>query len=80
MLQLLFAVAFSAVPLTLYIPPIRSFNLFVHTIQLFLRDSTLFSVRTFPRIRLALSRIFNSILHITWLDLVVGFSMWLFPC
>ncbi|CAA0808899.1 Unknown protein [Striga hermonthica] len=33
MLHLFFAVAFSAVPLTLYIPPVRSFNLFVETME-----------------------------------------------
>ncbi|KAL2320787.1 hypothetical protein Fmac_029756 [Flemingia macrophylla] len=66
MLQLVFAVAFSAVPLTLYIPPIRSLNLFVHTIQTFLQDSSFFSLRAFLRIRLAIARIFNSIIHITW--------------
>ncbi|XLT61553.1 hypothetical protein HN873_018077 [Arachis hypogaea] len=62
MLQVVFAVAFSAVPLTLYIPPIRSFNLFVNAIQHFLRDCTLFSLHLYPRITLALSRIF----HLTW--------------
>ncbi|KHN26336.1 hypothetical protein glysoja_029290 [Glycine soja] len=66
MLQLAFAVAFSALPLTLYIPPIRSFNLFVHTLQIFLQDFSLFSFRPFLRIRLAISRIFNSIIHVTW--------------
>ncbi|KAK8473454.1 hypothetical protein PHAVU_001G136000 [Phaseolus vulgaris] len=66
MLELLFAVAFSAVPLTLYIPPIRCFNIFVHTLQTFLQDSSLFSFRSFFRIRLAFSRVFNSIVHVTW--------------
>ncbi|CAJ1910962.1 unnamed protein product [Sphenostylis stenocarpa] len=66
MLQLLIVVAFSSVPLTLYIPPVRNFNLFVHTLQSFLQDSSLFSFRAFFRIRLAFSRIFNSIVHVTW--------------
>ncbi|CAL0310060.1 unnamed protein product [Lupinus luteus] len=66
MLQLVFAIAFSAVPLTLYIPPIRSFNLFVHTIQQFLRDSNLLSLHAYLPITLAFSRIFNSIIHVTW--------------
>ncbi|KAJ6896061.1 F-box/WD repeat-containing protein [Populus alba x Populus x berolinensis] len=39
MLQLLFTVAFSAVPLTLYIPPVRSLNLFVETMEDLLRES-----------------------------------------
>ncbi|KAG2405659.1 hypothetical protein LR48_Vigan03g217800 [Vigna angularis] len=66
MLQLVFAVAFSAVPLTLYIPPIRCFNLFVHALQSFLQDSSIFSFRAFFRIRLAFSRIFNSFVHVAW--------------
>jgi len=33
MLQLLFTVAFSAMPLTLYVPPDWSLNLFVETIE-----------------------------------------------
>ncbi|RDY09114.1 hypothetical protein CR513_06565, partial [Mucuna pruriens] len=66
MLQLMFAVAFSAMPLTLYIPPIRSFNLFVESLQNFIQDSFFFlSIRAIPRIRLALSRFFYSITHIT---------------
>ncbi|KAK7244633.1 hypothetical protein RIF29_39458 [Crotalaria pallida] len=66
MLQLAFAIAFSAVPLTLYIPPIRSFNHLVHTIQQFLRGSNLFSLHPYSRITPILSRIFNSIVPVTW--------------
>ncbi|KAE9621697.1 hypothetical protein Lalb_Chr01g0017501 [Lupinus albus] len=66
MLQLVFVIAFSTVPLTLYIPPIRSFNLFVHTIQHFLRDSNLFSLHSYFRITLPLFRFFNSMVHVTW--------------
>ncbi|OMO71617.1 hypothetical protein CCACVL1_07746 [Corchorus capsularis] len=65
MLQLFFAVAFSAVPLTLYVPPIRSLNLFVETVEDVLRQSTLYTLRAYPRIRLAISRIFNSIFHLS---------------
>ncbi|KAF6158596.1 hypothetical protein GIB67_040110 [Kingdonia uniflora] len=61
MLQLLLAVAFSAVPLTLYVPPLRSLNLFVETIEIFLQQTTLYSSRAYPRIRLACSRIWNSL-------------------
>ncbi|KAI9080774.1 hypothetical protein K1719_037287 [Acacia pycnantha] len=65
MLQLLFAVAFSAVPLTLYIPPIRSFNLFVQTIENFLRQTSVYTLRAYPRVRFAISRIFNSLVRPT---------------
>ncbi|GMY14189.1 DIS3-exonuclease-like protein [Fagus crenata] len=61
MLQLLFAVAFSAVPLTLYMPPIRSLNLFVETIEELLHRTSIYTLSAFPRIRLAFSRILNSI-------------------
>jgi hypothetical protein len=64
MLQLFFAVAFSAVPLTLYVPPIRSLNLFVETIEDFVRQTT-YTLRAYPRVRLAFSRIINSILRTT---------------
>ncbi|XP_042515826.1 uncharacterized protein LOC122090055 [Macadamia integrifolia] len=64
MLQLFFAVAFSAVPLTLYVPPIRSLNLFVETIETLLRQSTEYTVRLYPRIRLACSRILAYVLRI----------------
>ncbi|CAL9025801.1 unnamed protein product [Prunus brigantina] len=63
MLQLLFAVAFSAVPLTLYVPPIRSINLFVETIEYFLRHTADYSIRLYPRLRHAFSRLFSSLLH-----------------
>ncbi|KAL5540485.1 hypothetical protein UlMin_022603 [Ulmus minor] len=63
MLQLFFAVAFSAVPLTLYVPPIRSFNLFVETIEDLCRQTTVYTLRAYPRIRVAFSRLFNSIIR-----------------
>ncbi|OAY43176.1 hypothetical protein MANES_08G048600v8 [Manihot esculenta] len=63
MLQLFFAVAFSAVPLTLYIPPIRSFNLFVEIVEDLLRQSALYSFRLYPRLRLVFSRIFSNLFH-----------------
>ncbi|XP_028774441.1 uncharacterized protein LOC114731441 [Neltuma alba] len=68
MLQLLFAVAFSAVPLTIYVPPIRNFNLFVRTIEDFLRETTTYTIRAYPRVRFALSRIFNSLVRTTRVD------------
>ncbi|KAL8227844.1 hypothetical protein R6Q57_015428 [Mikania cordata] len=51
MLHLFFAVAFSAVPLTLYVPPIRSFNLFVQTMEDLWRESSGYTHRVYPRVR-----------------------------
>ncbi|KAJ9184759.1 hypothetical protein P3X46_004454 [Hevea brasiliensis] len=65
MLQLFFAVAFSAVPLTLYVPPIRSLNSFVETIEDLLRQTAIYSLRAYPRLRLAFSRIFSNIFHLS---------------
>ncbi|XP_073155177.1 uncharacterized protein [Henckelia pumila] len=62
MLHLFFAVAFSAVPLTLYIPPVRSLNLFVETMEDIWRESSSHTGRIFPRLRYACSRILNCIL------------------
>ncbi|GFZ00437.1 hypothetical protein Acr_14g0000730 [Actinidia rufa] len=39
MIQLFLAAAFSSVPLTLYIPPVRNLNLFVETMEGLLGDS-----------------------------------------
>ncbi|KAK2994819.1 hypothetical protein RJ640_015778 [Escallonia rubra] len=39
MLHLFFAVAFAAVPLTLYVPPVRSLNLFIATMEDLFRES-----------------------------------------
>ncbi|KAI3667411.1 hypothetical protein L6452_42468 [Arctium lappa] len=63
MLQLFFAVAFSAVPLTLYVPPIRSLSLFVGSFQHLLRHITVYTLRLCPRLRLAFSRIFSPMLR-----------------
>ncbi|KAG9151857.1 hypothetical protein Leryth_002141 [Lithospermum erythrorhizon] len=57
MLQLFFAVAFSAVPLTLYIPPIRSLSLFMETIEDIWRESSVHTRRMYPRWRHAFSRL-----------------------
>ncbi|KAI3409239.1 uncharacterized protein J3R85_019607, partial [Psidium guajava] len=65
MLQLLLAVAFSAVPLTLYVPPIRSLNLFLETLEDLLRQTTLYTIRAYPRFRLAFTRLYNSLLRLT---------------
>ncbi|MQL95053.1 hypothetical protein Taro_027711 [Colocasia esculenta] len=57
--QLLFAFAFSAAPLTLYVPPVRSLNPFVEAVEAFLRQTALFRVRVYPRLHLAFSRIMS---------------------
>ncbi|PWA64100.1 hypothetical protein CTI12_AA347170 [Artemisia annua] len=51
MLHLFFAVAFSAVPLTLYVPPVRSLNLFVQTMEELWRESSGYTHRVYPRLR-----------------------------
>ncbi|KAH1149118.1 hypothetical protein GLYMA_15G273800v4 [Glycine max] len=62
MLPLFFSVAFSAVPLILYIPPLRSLNLFVETIEDMARESRIHTNRIYPRLRVAWSRVMNCIL------------------
>ncbi|KAK1425288.1 hypothetical protein QVD17_20639 [Tagetes erecta] len=62
MLHMFFAVAFSAVPLTLYVPPIRSLNLFVQTIEEIWNESSGYTHRVYPRIRYAFRRIFDCML------------------
>ncbi|GMP41757.1 hypothetical protein CsSME_00011734 [Camellia sinensis var. sinensis] len=62
MLQLFLAVAFSAVPLTLYVPPVRSLNLFVETMEELFRESNLYTGRFYPRLRYACSRLFDCLL------------------
>ena len=64
MLQLFFAVAFSAMPLTLYVPPIRSLSLLVETIEDFFRQTSLYTVRAYPRIRDVFSSIFRNIFNL----------------
>ncbi|KAH1222996.1 hypothetical protein GmHk_12G035999 [Glycine max] len=62
MLQLFFTVAFSAVPLTLYVPPIRSLNLFVETMEYVVRESRTYRNRVYPRLRIAWSRMLDIML------------------
>ncbi|KEH33227.1 hypothetical protein MtrunA17_Chr3g0088381 [Medicago truncatula] len=65
MLQFLLTMAFSAVPLILYIPPIRSLNSFVETMEEIKRESRPFTNGLNPRLQAAWSRIFNRILFNT---------------
>ncbi|KAE9617313.1 hypothetical protein Lalb_Chr03g0034051 [Lupinus albus] len=62
MLDLFFTVAFSAAPLVLYVPPIRSLNLFVETMEDMVRESRTYTNRVYPRLREAWFRIIDCIL------------------
>ncbi|XP_044491791.1 uncharacterized protein LOC123215659 [Mangifera indica] len=62
MLQLFFTVAFSAVPLTLYLPPVRNLNLFVETMEDFIRESGTHTRRLYPRAQVIWSRILDCLL------------------
>ncbi|KAK7283882.1 hypothetical protein RIF29_13630 [Crotalaria pallida] len=62
MLELFFTVAFSAVPLILYVPPIRCFNLFIETMEDMARESRTYTNRVSPRLRVAWSRIMDCFL------------------
>ncbi|KAF4360956.1 hypothetical protein F8388_016765 [Cannabis sativa] len=64
MLQFFFTAAFSAIPLTLYIPPPRNLNLFVETMEDALRESRPYTDRLFPRARQCMV-----------MDLILG-SLW----
>ncbi|KAG6603254.1 hypothetical protein SDJN03_03863, partial [Cucurbita argyrosperma subsp. sororia] len=66
MLQLFFAVAFSAAPLTFYVPPIRSLNLFVETLEDLFRHTATHTHRAYPRFRLAFSRVFGSVFRVSY--------------
>lgn len=57
LMQMFFAVGFSAAPLVLYVPPIRSLSLFVETIEGFAREATVYSIRTAPRFQTGFRRI-----------------------
>ncbi|KAL1561961.1 DIS3-exonuclease-like protein [Salvia divinorum] len=61
-LHLFFTIAFSAAPLTLYIPPVRSLNLFVETVEAMWKESSAHTLRLYPRLRYAFSRLINSML------------------
>ncbi|CAD5189917.1 unnamed protein product [Musa acuminata subsp. malaccensis] len=57
MLQLLFATAFLAAPLTLYVPLMRTLNPFVEALEVFFREAAMFSRRAYRWIRLGVRRI-----------------------
>ncbi|CAN7135622.1 unnamed protein product, partial [Brassica rapa subsp. narinosa] len=62
MLQLFFTIAFSAAPLTLYIPPIRCLTVFVETVEEMGMEGRVYSRRVFPRARIAWSRLLDCFL------------------
>ncbi|KAF4384721.1 hypothetical protein F8388_004028 [Cannabis sativa] len=62
MLQFFFTAAFSAIPLTLYIPPPRNLNLFVETMEDALRESRPYTDILFPRARRVWSWILSWVL------------------
>uniref|UniRef100_A0A6N2LY64 Uncharacterized protein n=1 Tax=Salix viminalis TaxID=40686 RepID=A0A6N2LY64_SALVM len=59
---LFFTVAFSAVPLTFYIPPMRNLSFFVETMEGLLRESRVYTTRFYPRARHAWSRLLDILL------------------
>ncbi|GFY98253.1 hypothetical protein Acr_12g0007940 [Actinidia rufa] len=61
MLQLFFAVAFTAAPLALHVPRIRCLNLFVENIEQLLRQSSSVS----RRLRHLISRFFSTAFRTT---------------
>ncbi|TXG55780.1 hypothetical protein EZV62_017093 [Acer yangbiense] len=59
---LFITVGFSAIPLTLYVPPIRRLTLFVEKMEDFIRDSTETTRVLYPRLRRISSTFFSIIL------------------
>ncbi|PKU67781.1 hypothetical protein MA16_Dca016950 [Dendrobium catenatum] len=64
MLDLFFAAALSAMPLTLYLPPLRSLNLFVQTVEIFVRESSGYTSRAIPILSFGFRRILSPLLQI----------------
>uniref|UniRef100_A0A7N0TZK1 Secreted protein n=1 Tax=Kalanchoe fedtschenkoi TaxID=63787 RepID=A0A7N0TZK1_KALFE len=62
MLELFFAMAFSAVPLILYVPPVRSSNRFVATLEDIFTETHVHMYQMYPRLRHGCSRIVDRIL------------------
>ncbi|RWW67337.1 hypothetical protein BHE74_00025215 [Ensete ventricosum] len=57
MLQLLFAVALSAAPLTLYVPPLRRLSPFMEALEALVREAAASSSSAYLRFRLGIRRI-----------------------
>ncbi|KAL8028543.1 hypothetical protein ABFX02_14G167800 [Erythranthe guttata] len=62
MLHLFFAVGFSAIPLILYIPPVRNLSCFVETMEYVWMETSVHTARVYPRLRYASRRFFNCLL------------------
>ncbi|GAB2300177.1 hypothetical protein Dimus_034217 [Dionaea muscipula] len=63
MIELLLAVSFSAAPLTLYLPPVRSLTIFVQAMEEMLRGTrTIITGRYYQRLRVVCVRIFSCVL------------------
>lgn len=56
-LQLFLAAAFAAVPLTLYLPPVRSLSSFVEVAETLVQETTAFSLRWYRTFRRGARRI-----------------------
>ncbi|CAL0326166.1 unnamed protein product [Lupinus luteus] len=61
MLDLLFTLAFSSLPLILYFPPIKSFNLFIETIEETSKITLVYTKRVNHDLRGAWSRVLNCV-------------------
>ncbi|CAN7080916.1 unnamed protein product [Brassica oleracea var. botrytis] len=57
--MLFFTIAFSAAPLTLYVPPIRCLTMFVETMEEMGMEGRVYSRRVFPRARIAWTRLLD---------------------
>ncbi|KAG2372476.1 uncharacterized protein HKW66_Vig0206550 [Vigna angularis] len=62
MSSLFFAVGFSAIPLVLFIPPIRNLNLFVETMEDMERELRIYTNRIYPRLLVAWTRFISCLL------------------
>ncbi|KAL2330803.1 hypothetical protein Fmac_018384 [Flemingia macrophylla] len=65
LLHVFFSLALTASPLTLYIPPVRSLNLFVETIEDMKRGSRVWTNRIFSHLREAWPWVMSFVLFST---------------
>ncbi|CAL0326159.1 unnamed protein product [Lupinus luteus] len=61
MLAFFFSFALSSVPLILYFPPIRSINLFAETIEMMLKETSVYTNRINHGLRGAWSMVLNCV-------------------
>ncbi|KAG2671564.1 hypothetical protein I3760_13G003800 [Carya illinoinensis] len=62
---LFFALAFPVAPLILYVPPVRSLNLFVEAMEDLMRELRIYINRMYPRARVVWSRILDCLVFIS---------------